>query len=124
MSALNGIRVVELSESVAGEYCGKLLADFGAEVVKVERPGRGSAARTLTPDRLFAYLNAHNRSVELDHPAVDDRVASAYAVIHDRESSPDLARRHPVLVVCSVRPFGHSAPPEWQNAKPLNVFHA
>ena len=39
MSALNGIRIVELAESVAGEYCGKLLADFGAEVIKVERPG-------------------------------------------------------------------------------------
>ncbi|MGA8332551.1 MAG: CoA transferase, partial [Mycobacterium sp.] len=42
MSALTGVRIVELAESVAGEYCGKLLADFGAEVITVERPGRGS----------------------------------------------------------------------------------
>ncbi len=48
MSALNGIRIVELAESVAGEYCGKLLADFGAEVIKVERPG-GSPTRAMAP---------------------------------------------------------------------------
>ncbi len=39
MSALSGIRIVELAESVAGEYCGKLLSDFGADVIKVEKPG-------------------------------------------------------------------------------------
>ena len=48
MSALTGIRIVELAESVAGEYCGKLLADFGADVIKVERPG-GSPTRAMAP---------------------------------------------------------------------------
>ncbi|MFZ1164997.1 CoA transferase, partial [Mycobacterium sp.] len=48
MSALTGIRIVELAESVAGEYCGKLLADFGAEVIKIERPG-GSPTRAMAP---------------------------------------------------------------------------
>jgi crotonobetainyl-CoA:carnitine CoA-transferase CaiB-like acyl-CoA transferase len=124
VSALNGIRVVELSESVAGEYCGKLLADFGADVVKVERPGRGSSTRAMTPASVFAYLNTNKRSIELDHAAVDDVIASAHAVIDDHESSSDLARRHPDVVVCSVSPFGHDASMEWRNARSLNVFHA
>ena len=43
VSALHGFRIVEIAESPAGEYCGKLLADFGADVIKVERPGVGEA---------------------------------------------------------------------------------
>src|ERR1700739_4034335 len=79
MSALTGIRVVELAESVAGEYCGKLLADFGAEVIKVEAPGRGSPTRAMAPivggdagdagregSALFPYLNTNKQSVVLD----------------------------------------------------------
>ena len=71
MSALTGIRVVELAGSVAGEYCGKLLADFGAEVIKVEAPGCGSPTRAMAPilgegpegSALFAYLNTNKQSV-------------------------------------------------------------
>ena len=76
MSALKGFRVVELAESVAGEYCGKLLADFGAEVIKVEAPGCGSPTRAMAPilannagcegSALFAYLNTNKQSVVLD----------------------------------------------------------
>ena len=73
---------------------------------------------------MFAYLNTNKRSVELDRAAVDDLIASAHAVIDDQESSSDLACRHPDVVVCSVSPFGHGAPPEWRNAKALNIFHA
>src|ERR1022692_1705564 len=76
MSALTGIKVLELSESVCGEYCGKLLADFGAEIIKIEKPGCGSPTRQLSPfgageiegecSGLFAYLNTNKHSVELD----------------------------------------------------------
>src|ERR1700756_1222229 len=82
MSALTGIRVVELAESVAGEYCGKLLADFGAEVIKVEAPGCGSATRAMAPiladdagregSALFAYLNTNKQSVVLDRNSAAD----------------------------------------------------
>ena len=49
MSALTGFRIVELAEAVAGEYCGKLLADFGADVIKIERPRHGSPTRSMAP---------------------------------------------------------------------------
>src|SRR5712671_7621718 len=80
MSALTDIRIVELAESVAGEYCGKLLADFGAEVIKIERPG-GSPTRAMAPlvgdgdgperSAVFAYLNTNKRSVQLDLASAD-----------------------------------------------------
>jgi len=47
--ALSGIRVVDLTHYIAGPYCTKLLADYGAEVVKIEKPGDGDEARTLPP---------------------------------------------------------------------------
>jgi crotonobetainyl-CoA:carnitine CoA-transferase CaiB-like acyl-CoA transferase len=136
MSALTGIRVVELAESVAGEYCGKLLADFGAEVIKVEAPGRGSRTRTMAPivrdgsegSALFAYLNTNKRSIVLDVTAAADLerlhklIGTAGAVIEDR--AMDWSERHPDVVFCSITPFGQGAPAEFENAKSINVFHA
>lgn len=94
MSALSTFRVLELAESVVGEYCGKLLADFGAEIIKLERPGSGSPTRHMGPfaphaegveegpeegpeegleraeevenSGLFAYLNTGKHSVAVD----------------------------------------------------------
>ncbi len=135
MSALNGIRIVELAESVAGEYCGKLLADFGAEVIKVERPG-GSPTRAMAPiigadggperSAVFAYLNTNKRSIELDAGGTEplhQLIATADAVIGELSVS-ELAGRHPGVVFCSVTPYGVEAPPELHNAKSLNVFQS
>ena len=76
MSALSDLRVLELSSGVAAEYCGKLLADFGARVIKAEPPGCGSQTRSMGPSAagsesressgLFAYLNTNKQSVILD----------------------------------------------------------
>ncbi len=130
MSALTGFRVVELAESVAGEYCGKLLADFGAEVIKIEAPGRGSRTRAMAPiladgpegSALFAYLNTNKQSVILADEGVDQIIGSADAIVDDRDRSS--AGRYPGVVFCSITPFGQGAPADLVNAKSINVFHA
>jgi crotonobetainyl-CoA:carnitine CoA-transferase CaiB-like acyl-CoA transferase len=149
MSALTGIRVVELAESVAGEYCGKLLADFGAEVIKVEAPGRGSPTRAMAPivgddagregSALFAYLNTNKQSVVLDLTSASDLeclheiIGAADAVVDDHTTtwveavgvSPALVQeRHPSVVFCSITPYGQAVATEFDNAKSINVFHA
>ena len=102
MTALQGLRIVELAESPAGEYCGKLLADFGAEVIKIEAL-EGSPTRFMAPiigdgggcesSGLFAYLNTNKKSVDLDlADAVDlerlhGLIAGADAVVHDRSEA-------------------------------------
>ncbi|PLK26147.1 CaiB/BaiF CoA-transferase family protein [Novosphingobium sp. TH158] len=143
MNALKGLTVIELSERVCGEYCGKLIADFGAEVIKVERPG-GSPTRHMGPFKddlpgaerstVFAYLNTNKKSVVLDPHLPADRerlerlIARADALIDDHPSplSPpqELSARFPRLVHCLITPFGQGAPQECQIARPLNVINA
>lgn len=149
MSALSHLRVLELSDGVAGEYCGKLLADFGAEIIKVERPGGGSDTRRRPPlartgdpgerSGLFAYLNANKRSVCLETADASGRetlqalIRSVDAVIDDYPPGhleslgidPEcVTRSHPGLIVCAITPFGYEAPAEMQNACSLGVFHS
>lgn len=136
MSALTGIRVIELAESVAGEYCGKLLADFGAEVIKIEAPKRGSATRAMAPvladgcegSALFAYLNTNKRSVILDLESAADvdrlhrLIDTADAVIEGRAAG--WFADHPSVVFCSITPYGQGVADEFDNARSINVFHA
>jgi crotonobetainyl-CoA:carnitine CoA-transferase CaiB-like acyl-CoA transferase len=147
MSALEGIRVIELAEGVAGEYCGKLLADFAAEVIKVERVG-GSPTRLMAPlsgqderpaGGVFSYLNTNKRSVVLnlesqaDLATLHQLISTADAVVddHDRDwlqraglGPEQVAREHAATVFCSITPYGLDAPPDRWNAKALNVFHS
>ena len=74
--ALSGVTVVDLTHHIAGPYATKLLADNGADVIKIERPGRGDPARSMPPfykdepsldgSGLFLHLNTSKRSVVLD----------------------------------------------------------
>ena len=73
--ALEGIKVLDLTHHIAGPYCTKLLADFGADVLKVERP-EGDPSRRMPPffhdetdiekSLLFLYLNTNKRGVTLN----------------------------------------------------------
>lgn len=74
--ALEDVRILDLSWQVSGPYCTKLLADYGAEVIKVERPGTGDPARELGPfpddvpnpekSGLFLHLNTNKSGITLD----------------------------------------------------------
>ena len=74
--ALDKIRILDMTHFVAGPYCTKLLADFGADVIKIEHPEGGDKARYLPPFKgnqhglenslLFQYLNTNKKSVTLD----------------------------------------------------------
>ncbi|MEK7215862.1 MAG: CoA transferase [Chloroflexota bacterium] len=132
-SALGGMRVLELP-GLAGQYCGKILADLGADVIKVEPP-EGDPVRRLAPFKgnssglenslVFLNFNANKRSVVLDlgQPGDRDRylgiVRSADAVVEsfapgalDRwdVGYQVLSREHPGIVLTSVTPFGQTGP--------------
>ncbi len=74
--ALLGLRVLDLANNIAGSYCAKLFADFGAEVIKVEPPKKGNPIREKPPyyrddkdlekSGIFFYLNTNKKSVTLD----------------------------------------------------------
>ena len=84
--ALAGVRVVELASGVAGPFCARLLADYGAEVVKLEIPGSGDETRSWGPfpsdapdpekSGTFFFLNTNKRSVVLDPDSAEDRRAT------------------------------------------------
>jgi crotonobetainyl-CoA:carnitine CoA-transferase CaiB-like acyl-CoA transferase len=131
---LDGIRVLELATDVAGPFAGKLLADYGADVIKVEPPG-GDSSRAHGPfpddvvdieqSALFLHLNANKRGVVADLATVDGRdliadlAADADVIIESTtpgtmaaaELDHDhLSATNPGLVTCSVTPFGQSGP--------------
>ncbi len=74
--ALSDIRILDLTRYISGPYCTKLFADFGADVVKIEKPGEGDPARRMGPffqddpdpekSGLFLHLNTNKRSVTLN----------------------------------------------------------
>ncbi len=133
-SPLAGYVVVDLSIGIAGAYCTKLLADGGAEVVKVEAPEgdplrRWSASGATIADgddgALFAYLSSSKQSAvaDPDDPGgvarVLDLLAGADAVVWSRGSrlaavpalAPDAIRAHaPHLTVTTITPFGLEGP--------------
>ena len=103
---LSGVRVLDRTAGIAGPYCTKLLADAGAEVVKVERDG-GDPLRRRGTGALFEFLNASKRSVT-DGAAL---LAGADIVVSDEPfDAGGLRRANPALVVTTITPFGRDGP--------------
>ena len=137
MKPLAGIKVVELARILAGPWCGQLLADLGAEVIKIERPGAGDDTRHWGPpflhdaageNRDAAYFHACNRgkqSVAIDiatpegQARVRSLIAGADVVIENYKvgglvkyglDAASLRAADPRLVVCSITGFGQTGP--------------
>lgn len=122
-SILDGIRVVDFSTGVPGPYVTKLLADAGADVIKVEGP-KGDPVRRWSATRadfegdsaLFQLLNASKRGIigAPGDPEIEELVATADAVVESFPAGSGLGRawaeRHPHLVVLSVTPYGQDGP--------------
>jgi crotonobetainyl-CoA:carnitine CoA-transferase CaiB-like acyl-CoA transferase len=131
-NVLDSIRVVELSEALAGPYCAMLLGDFGADVVKVERPKTGDQSRGWGPpfvgseSAYYLAANRNKRSITLnyDHPqgaeVLQRLLATAdvfitnqhsLASLHKRGIDADTLRaRYPRLICCSITGYGFSGP--------------
>ncbi|MGA0612287.1 CaiB/BaiF CoA transferase family protein [Caldimonas sp. KR1-144] len=136
--ALQGVRVLDLSRVLAGPWCTQTLGDLGADVVKVERPGRGDDTRGWGPPFLkdasgqetaesayYLGANRNKRSVAIDlaHPAgqaVVRALAAQADVLVENYKVGDMARygldfaslsaANPRLVYCSITGFGQTGP--------------
>jgi formyl-CoA transferase len=126
--ALEGIQVLELASYVTGPYAGVLLADMGAEVIKVEEPTHGDAFRGWdenTYSSNFASLNRNKKSVALDLRNEAERaqllrlVATADVLIENYRPGvaerlgfgyEEVRQRNPRLVYCSITGFGRDGP--------------
>jgi CoA:oxalate CoA-transferase len=148
-SCLGHLEVLELCNLVTGPYCTKLLADLGAEVIKVERPGEGDDARSRGPfwhdmpdpelSGLFLYLNTNKLGITLDVSTTTGRavflelVKQADVLVEDNAraameglhlSYGDLRQVNPALIVTSITPFGETGPYRDYKACQLNSSHA
>src|SRR5204863_10194245 len=103
MGILGGVRVIDRTTEIAGPYCTKLLADAGADVVKVEPPD-GDPLRREGSGGLFEFLNTSKRSITGD----DGSLVGAADVLVDAEpvDTAALWRGNRALVVVTVTPFG------------------
>ena len=133
--ALSGLRVLDLSHGIAGPFAARLLGDFGADVIKIEKPVTGDFARTLPPLKtdapkpeqslLFQYLNWNKRSVALDlrrpdsQPIIQLLVEQSDIVIESFRPGTlegwglgvdQMLAWNPKIVVTSITNFGQTGP--------------
>ncbi len=128
--ALDGIRVLALEVSVSGPHCTRILADMGAEVIKIEKPGTGdvirgwdSVVRGLSSG--FVWLNGNKRSFAIDvkTPAgrqAIQKLADRVDVVLENfapgvaerlgAGAAELCARNPRLIYCSLSGYGQDGP--------------
>lgn len=137
-AALDGIKVLDLSRVLAGPWCTQILADLGADVIKIERPGVGDDTRTWGPPFIkdangndtdqasyFTACNRNKRSVTVDMATPDGQAllkqmaAQADIVVENFKTGgleqygldhKSLRAANPRLIYCSVTGFGHDGP--------------
>jgi CoA:oxalate CoA-transferase len=135
MGALNGLKVLELSEFISGPYGGKLMADLGAEVIKIEKPGTGDRARRWGPfpgdiphpekSGLFLFLNTNKLGITLNIESergreIFRRLIEWADILIESNTQKDMARLgidyrslkklNPSLIMTSITPFGQTGP--------------
>lgn len=148
-SALGHLKVLELCNMVSGPYCTKLLADLGADVIKIEPPGRGDGARKRGPflhdqpdpelSGVYLYLNSNKLGITLDvNTSTGQRIFKELVAQTDilvEDNSPLFLKEtglgyevlkgiNPRLVMTSITPFGQVGPYRDYRAYELNVYHA
>jgi crotonobetainyl-CoA:carnitine CoA-transferase CaiB-like acyl-CoA transferase len=146
---LAGLKVLELGRLISAPYCGKLLADMGAEVTKIEPAASGDPARQYGPflhddprrerSGLFLYLNANKQGITLNlatptgQHIFRDLVARADALVHNLPVQDmgrvgldyeGLSQVNPGLVMASITPFGLTGPYQHYNAYDINLAAA
>jgi len=138
---LKGVRVIEFCNVAAGPYCGMLLADMGADVIKVEHPQGGDTLRAWPPisdgySENFASLNRNKRSVTLDLKNPED-IEQAKALIHTADvviennrpgvmsrlglGYDDVRATKPGIVYCSISAYGQTGPRAQEGGFDLTV---
>lgn len=130
MNIFTGIKVIELADNLAGPYPGAMLADFGADVIKIERPFTGDTSRAFFPNvsdmsAMFAFLNRGKRSLVLDLKDPEG-VAIARKLIADADivlecNRPGVIEQYGLnyealtkikadIIMCRVSAFGQTGP--------------
>ncbi len=147
--AFEGVKVVEYATMVSGPYCGKLLADMGAEVIKIEEPPDGDPARGRGPfpkdephrerSGLFMYLNTSKLGITLDPERPGGREAlrrlARWADVLVENQGPGrldplglsweaLREENPRLVLTSITPYGRTGPRSGNKGSELTSYHA